>query len=92
MVQLLWCEKRQLKPINEIIKRFPNTYKFCNRDINKFVLLLRKGVHPYEYIDSLGRFSEPTLPNKKAFYSQLNLQDITDKDYAHAKNYLKKLN
>ena len=89
---MLWCQKRQLKPINEITKRFPNTYKFCNRDINKFVLLLRKGVHPYEYIDSLGRFNEPTLPNKKAFYSQLNLQDITDKDYAHAKNYLKKLN
>ena len=89
---MLWCEKRQLKPINEIIKRFPNTYKFCNRDINKFVLLLRKGVHPYEYIDSLGRFNQPTLPNEKAFYSQLNLQDITDKYYAHAKNYLKNLN
>ena len=32
-------------------KRFPNTYKFFNRDINKFLLLLRKGVYPYEYMN-----------------------------------------
>ena len=31
---------------NEVIHRFSNTYKLCNRDINKFVLLLRKGVYP----------------------------------------------
>ena len=29
------------------------------------------------------KFNETSLPNKKAFYSQLNLEDITDKDYAH---------
>ena len=36
------CRKKQLKPINGLIKEFPNTYKFCNNDINKFILLLRK--------------------------------------------------
>ena len=36
----------------ELIERFPNTYKFCNGDLNKFILLLRKGVYPYEYMDS----------------------------------------
>ena len=45
-------KKKQLKPINGLIKKFPNTYKFCNNGINKFLLLLRKGVYPYEYIDS----------------------------------------
>ena len=49
-----------------------------------FVLLLRKGVYPYEYMDSWERFNETSLPDKKAFYSELNLEDITDKDYAHA--------
>ena len=47
------CKKKiQLKPINELIKKFPNTYRFCSRYINKFILLLRKGVYPYEYIYS----------------------------------------
>ena len=46
-------------------------------------MLLRKGVYQYEYIDSWERFNETTLPNKKAFYSKLNLEDITDEDYIH---------
>ena len=46
-------------------------------------MLLRKGVYPYEYMDNLEKFDE-TLPNKKVFYSELNLEDIIDKDYKHA--------
>ena len=42
----------------ELIKRFANTYEFCNKDLNKFVLLLRKGVYPYEYMDIWERFNE----------------------------------
>ena len=85
-LQYKWyeCKKIQLKPINEPIKKFPKTYRFCNRDINKFILLLRKGVYPYEYMDSWGRFNETNLLNKKPFYSELNLEDITYKDYVHA--------
>ena len=59
---------------------FPNTYQFCNGDLNKFVLLLRKGVYPHEYMDSWGRFNETSLPSKKDFYSELTLEDIADKD------------
>ena len=33
---------------NELIKRLANTYTFCNGDINKFLLLLRKVIYPYE--------------------------------------------
>ena len=32
------------KSISDLIKKFPNSYKFCKNDINKFTLLLRKGV------------------------------------------------
>ena len=77
------CKKNYKKDYKELIKRFANTNKFCNGDINKFILLLRKGIHPYEYRDSWEKFNE-TLQYKKAFYSKLNLQDITDKAYAHA--------
>ena len=85
------CRKKQLKPINGLIKKFPNTYKFCNNDINKFILLLRKGIYPYEYMDSWERFDETKLPNKKAFYSELNLDDIIDEDYIHAKKVFEEL-
>ena len=66
--------QKTVKPINGFIKQFPNTYKFCN----KFILLLRKIFYPYEYMDSWERFNESTLPNKKAFYSKLYLEDITN--------------
>ena len=69
-----------------LIKRFYNTYQLCDNDINKFNLLLRKGVYPYEYMDSWKRFNEKELPSKDKFYSTLNLEDISDDDYAHAIN------
>ena len=75
--------------------------QFCNGDLNKFILLLWKGVYPYEYIDSWEKFDETTLPPKEAFYNNLNLEDISDEDYAHVqkvwdvfeiKNVLKYMN
>ena len=38
------------------------------------------------------RFNETVLPNKKAFYSELYLDDITGKDYTHAQKVLKNFN
>ena len=46
------CKKEQKEPIKELTKKFPGIYRFCNGDLNKFILLLRKGVYPYEYMDS----------------------------------------
>ena len=48
------------------------------------MLLLRKGVYTYEYMDDLDRFNEEKLPNKSDFYSSLNMEDISEIDYRHA--------
>ena len=86
------CKKNYKKDFNkELINRFSSTYKFCSEDINTFILLLRKGVYRYEYMDSWERFDE-TLPNKEGFYSSLNMEDITDVDHRHAKRVFKSLN
>ena len=69
-----------------LIKRFYNTYQLSDNDINKFKLLLRKGVYLYEYMDSWKTFNETELPSKDKFYSTLNLEDISDDDYGHTIN------
>ena len=93
------CKQRYKKKFNkELIKRFASTYEFCNNDttgsssserVNKFVLLLREGVYPYEYADTWEKFSEISLPSKEDFYSNLNMEDISDIDYRHANNVFK---
>ena len=84
------CKKNYQKDFNkDLINRFANTYEFCNKDINRFILLLRKGIYPYEYIDSWERFDETSLPDKEAFYSSLNMEGITSVDYRHAKRVYK---
>ena len=64
---------------------------YCNEDINKFVLLLKKGVYLYEYMDSWERFDETLLPDKEAFYSSLNMDNITDVDHRYEKRVFKSL-
>ena len=54
-------------------------------DQHKRQLLTRKGVYPYEYMDTWDRFAEPKLPPKEAFYSKLTDEHISDDDYAHAR-------
>ena len=62
------CKTYYEKNFNkEIIKRFKSTYEFCNKNPNKFILLLRKSVYPYEHIDNWERFNETSLPNKEYF-------------------------
>ena len=85
------CKKYYEKDFNkELIKRFANTYNFCDNDLDKFILLLRKGVYPYEYMDNWGGFDETSLPDKESFNSNLNMENIDDIDYRHDNNVLKK--
>ena len=70
--KFLWRAKNFDEKLKE---RFFNTYKFSNHDNNKIIsVLFPKDVYLYEI-----------LPEKEDFYSHLNMEDITDADYAHTK-------
>ena len=85
----LICKKKCQIKFKKLKERFFNTYKFSNHDNNKFILLLRKGVYPYECMDDWEKFNETSLPEKEDFYSHLNMEDITDADYEHTKRVCK---
>ena len=66
---------------------FQNTSKFYEG--KQLDLLLRKGVYPYDYMDSLQKLDETQLPPKEAFYSTLSGEGISDEDYEHAQKVWK---
>lgn len=55
----------------------------------QFNLLCKKGVYPYDYMDSKTKLSETQLPSKSDFYNKLNDQQISDEDYIHAQRVWK---
>ena len=85
------CKKISLTPISGLIKKFSNTHEFCNNDINKFILLVKKGVYLYEYMDCWERFDEKPLPDKKIFTVNYILKRLLMKTMYMLKKYLKNL-
>ena len=84
------CDKNYQHKFDEKLKeRLFNAYKFSNHSNYKFNLLLRKGVYPYESMGDWKKFNERLSPEKEDFYSHLNMDDITDADYKHAKRVCK---
>ena len=55
-------------------------------------MLKKKGIFPYEYLNSFNRFKETSLPDKRAFYSRLLNSKVTDQEYEHAINVWNKFN
>ena len=79
------CRTTKTKDLEEgaLKKNFNHTIWFLACD-EKFHLMIRKGVYPYEYMDGWEKFEEAGLPPKDAFYSRLNMKGISDQDYEHA--------
>ena len=73
---------------------FPHTYEYFKRrwkdvDENAFELLTRKGVYPYEYMDSWKKMKETSLPTKEQYFSKLTGRSISDKDHRFAQKIWK---
>ena len=66
--------------------------EWANTPDDQLRLLVRKGLYPYEYMDSMENFDDDHLPPKEAFFSKLHNQDITDEEYAHAENVWRTFN
>ena len=54
--------------------------------IDRFKLMTKKGVYPYNYMDSFNKFNESYLPKIEDFYSSLTDENISNNDYNHAQN------
>ena len=52
----------------------------------QFNLMKRKGVYPYDYMDSFSKFNDTELPKREEFYSLLTDNNISEDDYSHAQN------
>ena len=48
---------------------------------NHFGLIQRKGVYPYDYMDSFDRFDGTKLPSQDAFFSKLSGSPCSDSEY-----------
>ena len=79
------CRTKKTKDLDEGVlkKNFNHTSRFWGCD-EKFRLMIRKGVYPYEYMDGQRKFEEASLRPKDAFYSRLNMKGISGQDHEHA--------
>ena len=51
---------------------------------HEFELIKRKGVYPYDHMDSFTRFGESRLPSQDAFFSKLSDSPCSNTEYVHA--------
>ena len=79
------CKTKKTKGLEEGVlkKNFKHTNSFWGCD-EKFHLIIRKGVYPYEYMNGWEKFEETSILPKDAFYSRLNMKGISNQDYEYA--------
>ena len=70
--------------MNNLVKSGRKLIGFEDYPEEQYELLVRKGIYPYEYKSSWDKFAESQLPSKKAFYSSLNMSNVSDDNYQHA--------
>lgn len=61
------------------MEKFLVIFYYFNKDLEYFMLILRRGVMSYNYIDSWKNLTE-NLPAKEELFSELNNDETPDKD------------
>ena len=75
--------------LDKLVSNLPaEAFKYTSKKFKKekFELMRKKGIYPYDFMDSFEKFDKTELPTKEEFYSILNNEHITDEDYSHAQN------
>ena len=70
--------------VNNLTRGGNEFFSFDEYNEHQCELLIRKGIYPYEYMDSWDRFEETKLPPKDSFYSALSMSGVIETDYEHA--------
>ena len=70
---------------NLVDENFIYTKKYFTDPV-QFNLMKRKGVYPYDYMDSFSKFNDTELPKREEFYSLLTDNNISEDDYRHTQN------
>ena len=60
--------------------------EFTDLTAEKFDLISRKGIFPYEYVDCEEKLRETDLPARECFHSSLTGETVSEADYGHAQN------
>ena len=86
LVSNLRSKQKSGKSLQEL---FPNLFnyfqsKWCHLPLENFELLSRKGVYPYQFMDSHEKFEMNELPSRSCFYNDILKKDISDEDYEFA--------
>ena len=82
--------------LNKLVENLPtDKFKYTDEEFHReeeLKLIKRKGVYPYDHMDSFQKFEETELPTQEQFYNLLNDESISDEDYQHAQNVWKTFN
>ena len=70
---------------NNLVRRGQELFGFQEHTPAQYELLIEKGIYPYEYMSEWEKLEETKLPNKEEFYSKLNMAEVKDEDYEHAR-------
>ena len=78
--------------LNKLVRNLNDKdFKYLSEEFSgtKLKLVKEKGIYPYKYFNSIKRFNEDELPNKRNFFSSLKDSGVNEKEYERAVNVWK---